>query len=962
MNKSDTQRFQKDLQTGFKGEVYSDRMSRYLYSTDASLYRIQPLGVAVPRDEEDVEHAVRTAVRHRVPLLPRGAGTSLAGQTVCEGLVLDFSKHMTRILEFNPEEKWVRVQPGIVLDQLNSFLEPHHLFFAPDVATSSRANIGGMIGNNSSGVRSVRYGKTVDHVQEVKAVLASGISVQLGRVEGPPLEKKVRLTNHEGRIYAGILEITEKHRDLIRKKFPSVMRRVSGYNLDLVREGDGLNLSRLIVGSEGTLAIVTEARLRLEPIPAARIVLVLHYSDLFKAIRSVPQILLHDPTAVEVLDEYGLSLAEDNPAVSFLLHRFIRGRPKAVLIVEFSADDEEGLTEKAARLESDPTIAREVGYIHKARTPENQAAVWQVRKNALGVMLGIKGDFKPLPFIEDSCVPVEHLAEYVAEIKKICERFDRRLALYAHASVGVIHLRPLLNLKQKQDVEILQAISEEAFKLVVGYRGSWSGEHGDGLVRSYKLREFFGDTLYEALRQVKFLFDPEHLLNPGKIIDPPPMTENLRIHPGYRTRFPRTFYRFEEEGGFDRAIEMCTGVGQCRKTLSGTMCPSFMVTGDEEHSTRGRANALRAIIAGELGTERFSSDRLYRVLDLCVECKACKSECPSSVDMAKMKAEFLAHYYREKGLPLRKRLIGETYRMAKAASHAPRLVNSILRSPINRLLLEKIAGFDRRRIPPLYSNETWTAWFSKRTGSEPARGSRGPIILFADTFSEFYQPSIGKSAVRILEKMGFEVVPGVAGCCGRPLISAGMLERAKAQGAQVIRRLGDMLPDVPIVVLEPSCYSTFKDDYPDLMDDREQTRKVVDRIISFEELLELDELESVRKNLFAATDTRILLHGHCQQKAILGSELTVRMLSTIPGAEVQEIPAGCCGMAGSFGYEKEHYEISEKMARRHLIPAISEASPDVEIAVSGFSCRSQVRHFIDRHVLHPVEILARHLA
>jgi Fe-S oxidoreductase len=740
------------------------------------------------------------------------------------------------------------------------------------------------------------------------------------------------------------------------------MRRVSGYNLDLLLERDSLNLAKLLVGSEGTLAAVTEAKLNLVPIPPCRAVLVLHYSDLLESIDSVKHILKYDPTAVEVLDSYGLHLARENPAVAYLYKQFIKGQPDAILIVEFSSEEQETLTRSVERLKSDSVIKQRVIHIHEAWSESEQNVVWGVRKNALGVMLGIKGDFKPLPFIEDSCIPVEHLAEYVAKIKAICDRYNRRLALYAHASVGVIHLRPLLNLKQEEDLQILQSISEEAFDLVVGYKGSWSGEHGDGLVRSYKLKEFFGEQLYEALREVKKVFDPKGLMNPGKIIDPPPMTESLRIHPGYRTAIPKTYYRFESEGGFDHAVEMCTGVGQCRKTLTGIMCPSFIATGDEEHSTRGRANALRAIISGELGTADFSSDRLYEVMDLCIECKGCKTECPSGVDMAKMKAEFLAHYYEQKGLPLRKRIVGNTRSTAELASLVPGLSNLVMNSSLSRKLLEKWAGFDTRRSLPSFAKQTFNSWFKKRKSPSTDVRPDHRIVLFSDTFSNYYEPSVARSAVSVLEAMNFSVILGEAGCCGRPLISAGLLEKAKIQGAQVIKALDRICPESRILVLEPSCYSTFKDDYLDLLDDRESTKRVVDRIVSIEELMADPKLSLEEVSLlFAATDHSILLHGHCQQKALLGSKITAEMLGQIPGAVIEEIPEGCCGMAGSFGYEKEHYDLSRKIAERHLVPAVSAASDLTEIAVSGFSCRSQIKHLTGRKSYHPVEVLARHL-
>ncbi len=957
MTSDDRSEFLQQLSKQIRGGVRTDRMSRLLYSTDASLYQIQPLAVAFPADEEDVIAAVNLAARHRVPILGRGAGTSLAGQTVSPGLVLDFSRHMNQVLEVNPEERWVRVQPGIVLDNLNAHLAPHGLFFAPDVATSSRANVGGMIGNNSSGTRSVRYGKTVDHVLALRAVLASGEPFWFEQFDEAQVDRKSSGDGTEAAIYRSIRKIVEKHREQIESQYPKVMRRVSGYNLDELVDPGRFNLAKLLCGSEGTLGVFTEARLNLEPVPRSRMVAVLHFQDMLEAIRTVPAILEYRPSAVELLDHYGMELARSNPNVSALCREFISGDPQAILLVEFSDGADDVVRGWFTQMAADPRVKERVFHIHQALLATQQQHVWQVRKNALGVMLGIRGDYKPLAFIEDSCVPVEHLAEYVAAIQEVCRRHERSLALYAHASVGVIHLRPLLNLRQQEDVEKLRAISGEAFDLVKKFGGSWSGEHGDGLVRSYKLQEFFGDELYQAFREVKSVFDPDGILNPGKIVDAPDPTENFRIHPGYHTSFPATYYRFEQEGGFDKAVELCTGVGQCRKTIAGTMCPSFIATRDEEHSTRGRANALRVAMAGQLGPDGFQSPRLFEVLDLCLECKACKSECPSNVDMAKMKAEFLSHYYESHGFPLDKKLVGATRRTAELASKMPGLANWATGNPVTGLLLERFAGFDRRRKPPRYAGKTFGKWFRERAAH--VSPGRPTVTIFGDTFTNFYEPEVGISAFQVLEALGYDVQVADVGCCGRPLISSGMLRRARDEGGVLIERLARI--ETPILVLEPSCYSTLKDDYPDLMVDCELTRNVLERVFSLEEFLGLPDNAERLSSLFTKAPSQVLFHGHCQQKALIGGGPTLRMLGKLPGTAVEEVPEGCCGMAGVFGYEKRHYELSEKIGSRHLLPAIRNAEPGTMVVVSGTSCRSQVRHFTDADPVHPAVALARSL-
>ncbi len=943
--------FLEELSAALPGRVLADPLSRLIYSTDASLYQIRPAAVAIPASREDVAVAVRIAAAHRVPILPRGAGTSLAGQTVGPGLVVDCSKHLNRILEVNREERWVRVEPGVVLDQLNDHLSSLGLFFAPDVATSSRANLGGMLGNNSSGMRSLRYGKTVDHVLEVTALLSTGEWVSFRELDRSSLDAVCKGTDAAARIHGGVRRLVAEHRDEIQARYPRVMRRVSGYNLDELLDENRFNLSRLLVGSEGTLAVIVEAKLRLEPLPEARAVVVLHFDHLMDSIRLVPHLLTHRPTAVELLDRYGLELARRNPSVAGLARRFLQGEPDAILMLEFSGNPAE-IRDQVSRLKADPTVAAVCFAAVEAWDPGLQKAVWEVRKNALGVMLGIRGDFKPVPFIEDSCVPVEVLADYVSDVQAICEAHGRKLALYAHAGVGVIHLRPILNLKQEEDVRILASISEQVFRRVVHYRGSWSGEHGDGLSRSYKLREFFGDRLYGVFRQVKELFDPAGLMNPGKILDAPPPTENLRISPAYRPVTPPTWYRFADEGGMDAAIELCTGVGQCRK-LSGVMCPSYLVTRDEEHSTRGRANALRSAIAGELGPEGLTSGRLYEVLDLCLECKACKSECPSNVDMAKLKAEFLAHYYHHHGLPLRRRLVGATRRIAESASLTPRLANLLAGNPLSRRLLEALAGLDRRRVPPRYAHRTLGAWY--RSHYRPLSGAPA-VTLLADTFTNFFEPESGVAAIRLLEAAGYRVRLIDWACCGRPLISSGRLDRARKDGDAALPGL--LEAEGRLVVLEPSCYATFKDDWPDLLTDAQGARSLAERVVTLEEVLTGNEVVGKVASRLQGGPSRILYHGHCQQRAVLGCGPTVTMLRLLPSSRVDEVLPGCCGMAGVFGYEREHYQLSQQIGELHLLPAVRSADPETRLVASGFSCRSQIRHFTGRTAVHPAVVLA----
>ncbi|MFQ5738595.1 MAG: FAD-binding and (Fe-S)-binding domain-containing protein [Acidobacteriota bacterium] len=962
MNPSPPARFQEELQRKIRGDVLLDEMSRLLYSTDASLYQVKPLGVVLPCGREDVLQAIRTAVKYGVPVLPRGAGTSLAGQTVTPGLVIDCSKYMNRILEVDSAQRWARVEPGIVLDNLNDFLTFHGLFFAPDVATSSRATIGGMIGNNSAGVHSIRYGKTVDHLLGLSVILSTGEELEFHSLERGGLEEKCCRAGREGNLYRSIRGIVRENRSEILLRYPKVMRRVGGYNLDALVDEDHFNLAKLLVGSEGTLAFVTEAKLNLEPLPRSKVTCVIHFASLVKATDAVAVILRHGPSAVEILDHWGLKLASKNPAVADLYETFIEGTPEAVLLVEFSGPSKEGVASSAAGLRDDAALRRLSYHLSPAYEGRRQQNVWQVRKNALGVLLAMKGDAKPLPFIEDACVPVSHLSAYVSQIVKLCRSLDRPVALYAHASAGVIHVRPILNLKEREDVQIMRRISEEAFRLVVGYGGAWSGEHGDGLVRSYKNPEFFGPKLFRAFGSVKAAFDPPGLMNPGKIVQTPDMTENLRIHPGYRTVVPPTYFRFGPERGFDRAIEMCTGVGHCRKTLGGTMCPSYMATREEEHSTRGRANALRSAIAGEMGPDGLTSHSLYQTLDLCLECKACKSECPSNVDMARLKAEFLAHYYQRHGLPLGKRLVARTHETARLASRAPWLFNLAVQNPLARWLLEKSAGIDRRRSLLRYASRTLEQWYEAHRRQSQASASGAQVALFVDTFTNFFQPRIGVSAVRLVEALGYSVTLADAGCCGRPLISSGLLAEAKERGGELIRRLRPVAENgVPIVVLEPSCFSTLRDDYSDLIEDAATCRLVSDHIFSLEEFLNQEEVYIRLLEKMDKGPSRILFHGHCQQKALIGTKESMRALGSLRESGIDEVDAGCCGMAGSFGYERHHYALSEKIGARRLFPAVEKTGPETTIVASGFSCRSQIQHFTGRRASHLAEVLAESL-
>lgn len=944
-----------DLRKSIAGDVLFDDVNRWLYSTDASLYEIRPVGVVVPRNRSDISESIRIAAEHGVSILPRGGGTSLAGQTVGASLVLDCSKYMNRMLELNEDERWVRVQPGLVRDELNSAIRFTGLHFAPDVATSSRANIGGMIGNNSSGTHSIVHGKTVDQVLDLRAVLSNGEEVLFEPLGPDAWNEKCRLETLEGRIYRELDSILSEHSDEIRAKFPKVMRRVGGYNLDELLDPNERNLAKLITGSEGTLACITDARLKLEPLPRHTAMLIVHFSGLIESLRAVVPILKLRPAAVELLDRIIIDLARQN-LQSKKTMSFLEDEPDALLLIEFFGDSADEVKNKIAETE---TVLRSqnLGFAFVAMTsPEEQQNIWEMRKAGLGIMLSMRGDAKPMPFIEDACVPPEHLADYIEKVIEIVHRHKRTVSMYAHASVGVLHVRPILNLKKPADVRILKNISDEVFDLVVGYGGSWSGEHGDGLVRSAYNERFFGPVLYETFKRIKKVFDPENRFNPGKIVDAQDMRENLRIHPEYQTESVSTFFRFEQDGGIAAAAEMCSGVGACRKTLTGTMCPSYMVTRDEIHSTRGRANALRAALSGKIGAKNLADEKLYPVFDLCLGCKGCKTECPSNVDVAKLKYEFLAHYYEAHGTPLSVRLGSRPDALGRLGSRLPAVLNRLIRLPG----IAGLMGFDPRRRLPSFPHQRFEDWFSRRRPTSGLPDDRPRVALFNDTFMNYYEPGIGTAAVRVLESRGFAVEVLNIGCCRRPQISSGLLAKARPASEALVEALFPYAgKHIPVLGCEPSCVSAIKDDYLDFVRNGDKASAVAENFHLIDDFINTAPAKKTpgRKACGAAG---MVYHGHCHMKALFGTAGSRAVLEEVSGGPVIEVDSGCCGMAGAFGYEKKHYAISEQIGDRRLFPAV-RANPEAVVVANGFSCRHQIEHFTGRRARHTIEILAEAL-
>ncbi|UCC89435.1 MAG: FAD-binding protein, partial [Anaerolineales bacterium] len=759
-----------DLQKRVRGDLHTDIYSRLLYSTDASIYQVMPYGVFFPQTMEDVHAAVELAALYRVPILPRTAGSSLSGQAVNQALVIDMSRHLDQVLELNTDEGWIRVQPGLVLDELNLYLKPMGLKFGPDPASSDRAAMGGIVANNSTGSHSILYGMTADHVLETNVILSDGSQATFGPVEAHQLEDYRGRAGLEGGIYRRVWEMAQANPEVIRAGTPRHWRRSGGYNLDRFVEGPSFkypqdprfNLAKLVCGSEGTLAVMTDITLNLVPLPAKTALAIVHFDSLYEALAATPIILQVEPSTVELLDNLGLTMCRQVPEYARLLRTFIEGQPNCVLITEFYGESQAEVEAKVERLRAHLEKEKVGRYVVPAIDPQLQGNVWKVRKVGLGLMMSIKGDYKPIPFIEDASVPVEHLAEYVTRIEKFCNDLGTQVAYYAHASAGCIHIRPLINAKLAGEVDKLAQIGAFSVELLGDYGGVLSGEHGDGRSRSWLNERFFGKELYTLFREVKHTFDPQNILNPGNIVDAGPMTENLRFGANYSVIPLKEHLDFSQDMGFDRAVEMCNGAGVCRKKTSGTMCPSFMATRDEEHSTRGRANALRSALSGALPPEELTSGRMYEVMDLCVECKACKAECPSSVDMAKIKFEFLCQYYEKHPVPLRTRLFADIALLSRISSGAlAPLANWTLKSGLIRWGLEKFVGITRQRTLPEFARQPFTLWFKGRqngASASPKPGSRGKVVLFNDTFNTYNYPQVAIAATEVLEAAGFEVV------------------------------------------------------------------------------------------------------------------------------------------------------------------------------------------------------------
>ncbi len=945
------------------GEVLFDAASRGRYSTDASIYQVFPVGVVVPRNAQAAIIAMQIAAEEGVAILPRGAGTSQCGQTVGEALVIDDSRFVNRVLEVDAASRRAVVEPGKVLDALNAELRPLGLWYPVDVSTSAQATLGGMAGNNSCGSRSLAYGNMVDRVAAIDAWLPTGVR---GRFDGAPCDPRIKeIADRAAALFA-------REKDEIAARFPKVARNVAGYNLNrLAPHASCLtpNLAKLLVGSEGTLAWFEKIHLDLAELPREKALGVAHFPRFHDAMDAAQHIVKLGPCAVELVDRTMLDLALSNPAFAPTIRRFVKGEPDAILLVEFAGAERSPQVDGVRRLAELMGDLGFAGAVVEILDAGQQKALWDVRKAGLNIMMSMKGDGKPVSFIEDCAVPLEHLAEYTAQLTEVFRKHGTEGTWYAHASVGCLHVRPVLNMKGDGAVR-MRAIAEEAADLVRRYKGAYSGEHGDGLVRSEWIAPFFGPRLTASLAEVKSWFDPKGLMNPGKIVNPPKQDDRslFRYGPGYKQPSPRTTLDWSAWGGLSGAVEMCNNNGHCRKFDAGTMCPSYRATGAERDLTRGRANTLRLALSGQLGPDDAAEEAVREALDLCVSCKGCKRECPTGVDMARMKIEFLSHYKRRHGFTARDKLIAHLPRYAKWAARLQPIAGVATRMPGAGIAMEAL-GFDRRRPLPVFK-PAWTAGEGMRHAHGPgpeAHGARRKVVLFADTFNNWIEPENLAAAAKVLEATGHEVLApmgdrGRALCCGRTYLAAGMVAEARVEARRTMLALKPHLEaGTPVVGLEPSCLFTFRDEYAAMF-----PGDALAGLIAKAELVDEYLVREIRAGRLApawkaGAAKAIRVHGHCHQKAFGAFDATLELLRAIPGSDVAAIESGCCGMAGAFGHEKGHYDVSMKMGELALLPAVRAAPASTSIAAAGTSCRQQIADGTGRAARHPIALIAEFL-
>ncbi|HEX3864845.1 MAG TPA: FAD-linked oxidase C-terminal domain-containing protein [Stellaceae bacterium] len=953
-NATASPRLEARLRREIKGDVLFDKFSRGRYSTDASIYQIEPIGIAVAKDREDIATAIQIAREEGVPVLPRGGGTSQCGQTVNRALVVECSKYMQGVVSLDVEARRVKVQPGTVMERLNAQIRQHKLWFPVDVSTGDRATIGGMTANNSCGARSIRYGNMVHNVRAIDAILADGTQAHFGEIGGNFGEDV-----QPERYRALVRDMRALHRreaDEIDARIPKLLRKVGGYNIDMISD-EGHNMASLLVGSEGTLAFFTEIELDLQPIPPNRVLGICHFPSFYKAMDATQHIVKLGPAAVELVDRTMIELARDIPMFRATVDRFVQGEPEAILLTEFAGED---AADNLRRLKQLVELMGDLGFpnsVIEATDPGFQSAVWNVRKEGLNIMMSMKGDGKPISFIEDCAVRLEDLAEYTDRLTQVFHKHGTYGTWYAHASVGTLHVRPVLNLKQELEVKKMREIAEEAFAMVREYKGSHSGEHGDGLVRSEFHEPMFGSRIIRAFEEVKDNFDPGGVFNPGKIVRPPKMDDRslFRFKPDHRHIPVETAFDWSDWGGFASAAEMCNNNGACRKSDPGVMCPSYRATGDEQHLTRGRANTLRLALSGQLGPDALTSDAMAETMSLCVSCKGCRRECPTGIDMAKMKLEFLHQYKIRHGTTWRDKAIAYLPRYAPWAARFAALLNLRNRVPVLAGLGEKWLGLSARRQLPEWSSAPYR-------GAQPGATGR-EVLLLVDTFNRYFEPENARAAERVLSRAGYRVTtpePGVGRplCCGRTFLAAGMVNEAREEARRMLDALAPAIAaGTPIIGLEPACLLTLRDEFPSLLPGA-ATVALADHAQLFEEFVESEcTAGRFQLPLTAMPGRTALMHGHCHQKAFGTAGAAAKALQLIPELKVETFDSTCCGMAGSFGMEAEHYDVSMRIGELGVLPKMRAAASDTLLAACGTSCRHQIAEGAGRDARHIVRLL-----
>lgn len=943
-----------DLRNKIRGDIHFDEITRKIYSVDASIYEIEPMGVVIPQTVHDLHTTIALAYKYDVPVIARGAATGITGSCLGKGLIVDTSKYLKQILEINYQEEYAICEPGVIQDQLNDALAEKGYRLGPDTSTGNRATIGGMVANNSAGARSLRYGKMVDHVDSLDIILSGGQEINFHPCDEKQWNEKNSLHSREGDIYRTIDHIRTEYRDEIELRYPKIPRRVSGYNLDELLQPWPLNISKLLVGSEGSLGVVSKIKVKIAKKSKFSGVCVVHYVDQKAAFNSVIEMLRFNPMAIEMIDKHIIAMGRISPTMKTRLG-WLSGEPEAVFVAEFDGETSDELLQKLENFSSQMK-KNGIGYAHVILTKkEDIDNVWAVRKAGLELLLSKRSYSRAIAFVEDVSVAPDRLASFMEDFTRYLKSIGKDAGIYGHVGSGCMHIRPYIDLRQPQELKIMSQIVEYTANLLLEHGGALSGEHGDGMIRSWLNRKMFGEKIYKAFLILKKAFDPENLMNPGKIVNGQGLLENLRLDPSRKQNVIPTFLDFSAEGGFELSADLCNGNGLCRKP-DNVMCPSFQVTGEEYDSTRARAQTLRSVVNGRLPLDALASQEVLDVLDLCIECKGCKRECPSHVDMAKMKAEVLFRHQEKHGYSIRNRLfahIGDFYSWVSP-------IASVANFLMNNNLSKKMIGVTTERPLPLITSETFSSWFNQYT--QPKLTPQ--VVLFNDTYNEFQCPEIGKAAVEVLNKLGFSVISPPWQCCGRPMISKGLLRQARNKSELLIKTL---LPfakkGIPIVGLEPSCILTFRDEFLSLVGHKNSDAQLISKHTKTIDEFFNELIKQKKWNLpFKKTITSVKLHGHCHQKALVGTKPTIDVLQALPGIKVTEIPSGCCGMAGSFGYEKEHYDFSMEIGNLKLFPAIENTSPETLIVADGISCRSQIAHGTQRQSYHLVELVKERIS